>query len=281
MITTINGRSKPHTPIVVSPQARQDQLAYTLRELRRRFEALRPKRVRRPRELEGDAVDLDAYCDEWATLKAGRSPDGRVYSRERRERRDVAVALLLDTSGSTDTWVSGRSRVIDVEKEALLCFCEALYALGDRHAVLSFSGHGPSSVRALRVKGFRESLGDAVRARIEGLEPDGFTRLGAALRHATATLCGETARARLLLLLSDAKPYDQDEYAGEYGIEDARQAVAEASLAGIRVFCVNVDRMGPPHLARIFGPRGYTSLWNFEQLPRRLPELYRQLTAGW
>lgn len=254
--------------------------ASVIRELRRRFEALRPKRRRRPREPEGDAVDLDAWRDDWAALRAGRSPDGRIYTCERRERRDVAVTLLLDTSGSTDTWVSGRSRVIDVEKEALLCFCEALGALGDRHAVLSFSGHGPASVRTLRVKGFRERLGDAVRARIAGLEPDGFTRLGAAIRHATATLAGEASRARLLLVLSDAKPYDQDEYAGDYGIEDARQAVAEATRIGIRVFCVNVDRTGPPHLARVFGVRGYTSLWNFEQLPRRLPELYRQLTAG-
>jgi recombination protein RecA len=37
MITTVNGKSKLHAPVVVSPQARQDQLAYTLRELRRRF----------------------------------------------------------------------------------------------------------------------------------------------------------------------------------------------------------------------------------------------------
>ena len=37
MITTVNGKSKLHTPAVISPQARQDQLAYTLRELRRRF----------------------------------------------------------------------------------------------------------------------------------------------------------------------------------------------------------------------------------------------------
>jgi nitric oxide reductase NorD protein len=254
--------------------------ASVTRQLRRRFEALRPRRVRRPRELEGDSVDLDAWHDDWTALRAGRSPDGRIYTKERRERRDVAVALLLDTSGSTDTWVSGRARVIDVEKDALVCFCEALGALGDRHAVLSFSSHGPGGVRVLRVKGFRERLGDAVRARIAGLEPDGFTRLGAALRHATALLDREPARARVLLVLSDAKPYDEDEYAGDYGIEDARQAVVEATLAGVRVFCVNVDHGGPAHLPRIFGPRGATTLWNVEQLPSRLPELYRHLTAG-
>jgi recombination protein RecA len=37
MIATANGRDKLQVPVVISPQARQDQLAHTLRELRRRF----------------------------------------------------------------------------------------------------------------------------------------------------------------------------------------------------------------------------------------------------
>gem|GEM_PF-7008944 len=56
--------------------------------------------------------------------------------------------------------------------------------------------------------------------------------------------------------------------------------MAEATLAGVWVFCVNVDRNGPAHLARVFGLRGFTTLWNAEQLPRRLPELYPHPTAG-
>lgn len=254
--------------------------AGVVRQLRRRFEAMRLRRTRRFRELDGDVIDLDAWRDDWAALRAGRSPDGRIYAQERRRQRDVAVTLLVDTSGSTDTHVWGGRRVIDVEKDALLCFCEALAALGDPHAVLSFSGQGPSAVRILRIKGFRDRLGDAVRARIAGIDSDGFTRLGAALRHATAGLLREQAQTRILLVLSDAKPYDEDEYAGEYGVEDSRQAVAEARVAGVRIFCVNVDRSGPRHLARVFGPNGYASLWTVEQLPRRLPELYRHLSAG-
>jgi len=251
-----------------------------IRQLRRRFEAMRLRRARRFRELDGDVVDLDAWRDDWAALRAGRSPDGRIFAQERRRQRDVAVTLLVDTSGSTDGHVSGGRRVIDVEKDALLCFCEALAALGDPHAVLSFSGQGPSAIRILRIKGFRDRLGDAVRARIAGIDANGFTRLGAALRHATAGLLREKAHTRILLVLSDAKPYDEDAYAGDYGVEDSRQAVVEATLAGARVFCVNVDRSGPRHLARVFGSHGYASLWTVEQLPRRLPELYRHLSAG-
>jgi nitric oxide reductase NorD protein len=170
--------------------------------------------------------------------------------------------------------------VVDVVKEAALVFGEALASLGDRHSILAFSGQGAADVRVQRLKGFWEPADAAVRARIGGLEPDAFTRLGGALRHATAALAREPARARLLLLLSDGKPQDEDGYEGDYGVEDARQAVAEARLAGVRVFAVTVDREGPHYLARVFGPHGYTVIQDATALPERLPGIYRRLTAG-
>lgn len=247
--------------------------------LRRQLEALRPRRERLRRQPEGDDVDVSAWVTDWADARAGHPPDGRVYTRERRSRRDVAVTLLLDASGSTESWVDGTRRVIDVVKEAALAFGEALAAVGDRHAILGFSGQGAGDVRLWRLKGLRERPGPAVRRRIGALAPDAFTRLGGALRHATAELAREPARARLLLLLSDGKPQDEDGYEGAYGIEDARQAVAEARLAGVRVFAVTVDREGPAYLPRLFGPHGYTVLCDARALPARLPEVYRRLTA--
>jgi nitric oxide reductase NorD protein len=192
----------------------------------------------------------------------------------------VAVTLLLDTSGSTESWLSGRQRTIDVVKEAALAFGEALATLGDRFALLAFSGQGAADVRVRLLKRFEEPPGPAVRRRIGALEPDAFTRLGGALRHATAGLARASARVRLLLVLSDGKPQDEDGYEGRYGIEDVRQAIAEAQLQGVRVFCVTVDRQGPDYLPRLFGPTGYTVIWNAEALPERLPAIYRRLTTG-
>jgi nitric oxide reductase NorD protein len=93
----------------------------------------------------------------------------------------------------------------------------------------------------------------------------------------TVGLEREPARVRLLLLLSDGKPHDDDEYAGVYGVEDARQAVAEARAAGVHVFCATIDRAGAAYLPRLFGPFGFTVLCDVRELPRRLPELYRRL----
>jgi nitric oxide reductase NorD protein len=248
--------------------------------LRRQLEALRPRREYLRRQADGDDLDLGGWVDDWADRQAGRAPGGRVYTRERARRRDVAVTLLLDVSGSTESWISGRQRVIDVVKESALTLGEALATLRDRFSILAFSSQGAGDVRIRVLKRFDEPPGPISQRRIGALQPDAFTRLGGALRHATASLAREPARARLLLVLSDGKPQDEDGYEGAYGVEDVRQAAAEARLQGVRVFAVTVDREGPAYLPRLFGPHGYTVIWNAEALPDRLPHVYRRLTAG-
>ena len=250
-----------------------------LSKLRRRFERLRPRRERRPREREGDELDVDAVVEDFADRRAGRSPSERLYVAERPARRDVAVAFLIDASGSTDAWVSGGRTVLEVEKQATLVLCEALRSLGDRHGVYAFCGRGAQGVRVERVKSFEEPIDDRVRARIAGLAGADYTRLGTPIRHLTATLARERSRVRLLFLLSDGKPNDEDEYEGRYGIEDTRQAVAEARLQGLAVFCLTIDREGSTYLPHMFGPRGYTVATHVAELPQRLPEIYRAVTS--
>src|SRR5207249_2860311 len=83
---------------------------------------------------------------------------------------------------------------------------------------------GGRAGRVERAKTFEERYGDAARARIGGLSGSAYTRLGAPIRHLTVLLARQRSRVRLLFLLSDGKPNDEDEYEGRYGIEDTRQA---------------------------------------------------------
>src|SRR5690606_41427861 len=99
-------------------------------------------------------------------------------------------------------------------KEALLLVCEALDALGDPFAILAFSGEGPARVSIRPLKSFQEHTGYHVRRRIAGLEPERYTRMGAALRHATAQLVHRPARHRLLLVQAEGKTKDVDQYQG-------------------------------------------------------------------
>jgi nitric oxide reductase NorD protein len=254
--------------------------AMLVRRVRRRFDALRPRHVRLGRQADGSDVDLSAYVDAFADWQARRAGGDRLYIAVRPARRDLALALLVDASASTDSWVAGALRVIDVEKEALVVLLEALDALGDRHAVLAFSGEGPLDVRMAMLKDFDEPGGIAIRRRVAALEPDGYTRAGAAIRHASALLARQTARHRLLLILSDGKPNDVDGYEGRYGAEDTRQAVAEARLQGLVPFCLTVDRDAPAYLPSMFGRTGYAMLPRQDMLPAVLVEVVRRLLAS-
>ena len=238
-----------------------------VRRVRARFERLRPRPVRLVRQPDGSEIDLSAYVAATADTRAGATVDGRLYVAMRPARRELAVALLLDVSASTDAWVSTNRRIVDVEKEALLVVCEALDALGDRYGVFAFAGESAADVSVLPLKRFDERVGVAVRRRIAALDSDRFTRLGAPIRHLTAALCREPASRRLLLILSDGKPNDVDIYEGRYGVEDTRQAVAEARRQGVAAFCLTVDRQAPRYASRIFGNAGFAVLHRTEQLP--------------
>jgi nitric oxide reductase NorD protein len=251
--------------------------AALVRRVRRRFDGLRPRRQRVGRQDDGPDLDHSAYVGAFADWRAGHPGDDRFYAAARPARRDLALTLLVDVSASTDGWVGGGQRIIDVEKESLIVLLEALDALGDRHAAVAFSGEGSGGVHVLTVKDFAEPVGVDVRRRVAALEPDGYTRTGAALRHASALLARQPARHRLLLLLTDGKPNDVDHYPGRYGIQDTRQAVAEARLQGLVPFCLTVDREAPAYMPSIFGPRGYALLRRQELLPAVLVEVVRRL----
>ncbi|WP_312930222.1 nitric oxide reductase activation protein NorD, partial [Stutzerimonas nitrititolerans] len=254
-----------------------DEHRALLNQIRRRFEMLRARRVTRRRQLDGDEIDLHAYIDSYADFRAGGSLSEAVYQCRRRAERDLAITLLIDVSGSTDGWVSAERRVIDVEREALLLVCIALDGLGEPYAVQAFSGEGPDAVIVRELKAFDETFSNEVALRISALEPEHYTRAGAAIRHASTGLLQQAASHRLLLLLSDGKPNDKDDYEGRYGVEDMRQAVTEATLQGISTFCLTIDRQAANYLPRVFGAQQYALLPKPELLPGVLLEWLKRL----
>lgn len=247
--------------------------------IRRRFEMLQARRIVRRRQLDGDEIDFDTCVNAFADLKAGTHMPEGLYQRCRLAERNLAIMLLIDASGSTDGWVSSSRRIIDVEREALLLVCIALKEMGEPYAVMAFSGRGPQGVTVRRIKDFDEPYSNDIALRISSLEPERYTRAGAAIRHATALLMQQAASHRLLLLLSDGKPNDIDEYEGRYGAEDMRQAVNEARLQGLSPFCLTIDRQAAAYLPRIFGANQYAMLSRPELLPTVLLDWMRRLLA--
>jgi nitric oxide reductase NorD protein len=130
------------------------------------------------------------------------------------------------------------------------------------------------------VKRFDEPYGPAVKARIAGIAPQDYTRMGVAIRHISQLLAREDARTRLLVTLSDGKPDDfGDNYRGEYGIEDTRQALVEARRSGIHPFCITIDEEARDYLPRMYGAANYVLVSEARRLPLAVANVYRRLTA--
>lgn len=263
--------------------------------IRHQFQLMRPEGLRRVRaQLDGDDYDLDAVVDFVADRRTARraqsnaNPSERFYTARLRRARDVAVAFLLDQSSSTARTIGrhplqpytypGR-RIIEIEKEGLVLMSEALQAVGDPFAIYGFTSEGRRNVRFYVVKDFDDKLDDQTERRIGGIAYEHNTRLGAAIRHAATRLARQAATTRLLIVLSDGRPYDHDYGDAAYAREDTRASLRDARTTGITPFCITIDRDSEQELRSLYGEVGYTIIDDVMNLPERIPAIYRRLTT--
>jgi len=248
-----------------------------VREVRRQFEALRPRRIVQPRQIDGQELDLDAVLTARADMIATGQGSDRIWQAARQMDRDVSVAFLIDTSRSTEAAI-GDTSVIDVARDTMTALAAGIDAAGDRLGIWGFSSLRRDRVFLTRCKDFEAPMSSDVTANIGALKPGHYTRLGAALRHVSAQLAKEPSARKLLIVLTDGKPNDLDHYEGQHGIEDSHMAIREARAAQQSLHGIIIDEDGQDWFARIFGRGGFTLLPNPERLTRALPDIYRTLT---
>ena len=266
----------------VSPDFYKDTLERfhgLVRRIRYAFELLRPEELTILRQWrDGDAFDYRALLDYAVDKKAGLMPSDRLFIKRTKKIRDVAALLLVDLSRSTANAVDDvGTRVLDVEKQAIVLLCEALQVVGDRFAIAGFSGTGPLGVDYYRIKDLDEPFDASIMGRVGAMAPQRSTRMGAAIRHATARLADLQARVRLILILGDGFPNDL-EYKGAYAVEDTRRAVMEARAASIHVKAITVNISDNGQLDRLYGQTHHTLIGNIQDLPDKLVRVYSSLT---
>ncbi len=250
-----------------------------VRRIRRNFELLRPENIQILRHWpEGDSFDYDALLEYAINRRLRLAPDERLYRKRLKVERDVAVFLLVDVSSSTKNRLPDSDKtILTVEKEAMVLFCEALDRVGDSFAIAGFSGSGRLAAEFFPVKDFAEPLDEAVKNRLGALRPEKNTRMGPAVRHATGKLAAYPAKVKLLIILSDGLPNDQD-YSGEYAIEDSRATLWEGWSNFFHVHAITVNAVNSPHLDRLYGDVHHTVIAEVNDLPDKLPRIYRSLT---
>jgi nitric oxide reductase NorD protein len=247
--------------------------------IRYAFELLKPEglKILKP-WVEGDDFDYRTMLDFAIDKKAGWLPSDRLYIKRLKQQRDVAVLLLVDLSKSTSNLVfESTQTVLDVEKEAIILFCEALEVLGDKSAITGFSGTGRLGVDYYRIKDFTESLTQEVKWRINAMSPQRSTRMGAAIRHAANELGKIEAMVRLLIILGDGFPNDLD-YKQGYAIDDTRKAASEALAKGISFRAITVNISGDPKLDDLYGNIHHSVISDVRELPDKLLRIYSALT---
>jgi nitric oxide reductase NorD protein len=245
-----------------------------LGSLRKTFEALRDEDRLLKRQVYGDGIDIDAFVEAWSDRHVGLEMSDRLFTRMHRDERNIAVMFMVDMSGSTQGWVN------EAERESLVLLAESLETLGDRYAIYGFTGITRKRCEVFPVKQFDEPYSEEVKARIAGIQPGDYTRMGAAIRHLSFRLGEIEARTKLLLTLSDGKPDDyHDDYRSEYGIEDTRQALFEARRSGIHPFCITIDESAQEYLPHMYGAANYTVISDVENLPLKVSNIYRKITS--
>jgi len=261
----------------------------TISSIRHQFQLMKPENLTRVnRELDGEDYDLNAVVDFVIDRKADGRQAENIYTKRVRKQRNGAVSILLDQSSSTARTITrsplqpythpGR-RIIEIEKEGLVLMSEALEAVGDAYSINGFTSEGRRNVKFYVVKDFGEKYSDEVERRIGGITFQNNTRLGAAIRHASAKLLRQDARTKLLIILTDGRPYDHDYGDARYAREDVREALIESKSTGVTPFCITVDRESESELRDLYGDVGYTIIDDVLSLPERMPNIYRRLTS--
>lgn len=249
--------------------------ASTLMGLRKMLTHIYNKRQQHKRQIQGDEFDIDALTDLFVDVHSKRTASEKIYSANRKKGKDLSILILLDISLSSDAYADG-NRVIDVEKEVSILFGEILNEFQMDFSIDSFYSKTRNHSTYLSIKDFDQSW-DIAKQHIGGVEPSGYTRIGAALRHAAMRLEKRQSKNKWLILISDGKPNDYDKYEGKYGIQDVKQALVELNTKNINSYALAIEAEAKYYLPQMFGQNHYQILSSPIALLQSLVKLYERI----
>lgn len=270
-------RIKPQVTVNVTPIELPKRLKKMVKKIQGELDLLELDRIKNDRLPYGDEINMDTWIDYKGHHNKSMHHQN-FYTSYEKKTRDMATLILADVSLSTEGGITQEVRIIDVIKDGLMVFSEALEKLNDRFAIYSFSSLQNKKVYFNIIKNFNDKYSDLIRGRIDTMQPQYYTRLGAAIRESAKILDKQQSANKLLLIISDGKPNDEDRYDGRYGIEDTKKAIEEVKKKGITPFCITVDMDAKEYLSYLFGRNGFALVRDGQKLPKVIPEVYINLT---
>ena len=249
--------------------------ASTLMGLRKMLTNINNKYQQQRRQSQGEEFDMDALTDLYIDIHSGHTPSENIYLSKRKKEKDLSILMLLDISLSSDGYAAG-NRVIDVEKQVSILFGEILNEFDVDFSIDCFYSKTRNYATYLTLKGFDEEW-DKVKFKIGAVEPEGYTRIGTALRHSGALLDKRDTDNKWIILISDGKPNDYDRYEGKYGINDVKQALRELNERNINSYALAIEANAKYYLPQMFGSNHYEILTTPVELLQSLAKLYDRI----
>ncbi len=249
--------------------------ATTLMGLRKMLTNVNNKVQQQRRQNHGDEFDMDAITDLFVDVHTKHTPSEKIYISKRKKEKDLSILILLDVSLSSDGYADG-SRIIDVEKEVSILFGEILNEFNVDFAINSFYSKTRNYATYQTLKDFDTDWNVAKHV-IGAVEPDGYTRIGAALRHSGALLTKRQTKNKWVVLLSDGKPNDFDRYEGKYGVNDVKQALRELKENNINAYALAIEAQAKYYLPQMFGQNHYQILTSPVELLQSMVKFYEKI----
>jgi nitric oxide reductase NorD protein len=247
----------------------------TLVGLRKMLTNVNNKYQQQRRQTQGEEFDIDAITDLFIDVHSGHTPSEKIYLSKRKKEKDLSILLLLDVSLSSDGYAAG-NRVIDVEKQVSILFGEILDEFNIDFSIDCFYSKTRNHSTYITLKDFDDNWNTA-KYRIGAIEPSGYTRIGAALRHSGALLDKRDTKNKWVILISDGKPNDYDKYEGKYGVNDVKQALRELNERQINSYALAIEAHAKYYLPQMFGQNHYQILTTPVELVQSLVKLYEKI----
>ncbi|MEE9348723.1 MAG: VWA domain-containing protein [Flavobacteriaceae bacterium] len=249
--------------------------ASTLMGLRKMLTNVNNKYQQQRRQTQGEEFDLDALTDLYIDVHSGHSPSEKIYLSKRKKEKDLSILMLLDVSLSSDGYAAN-NRVIDVEKQVSILFGEILEEFNVDFSINAFFSKTRNYATYLTLKDFDDDWQKA-KYKIGAVEPEGYTRIGTAIRHSGTLLNQRSTKNKWVILISDGKPNDYDKYEGKYGISDVKQALRELNEQNINSYALAIEANAKYYLPQMFGANHYEILTTPVELLQSLTKLYEKI----
>jgi hypothetical protein len=249
-----------------------------IHRMKRQFASLTTEWLRIKRQNAGSEFDIDAVIDSEVRRRSGGAPNESFYIDTHRDLQDVAALLLIDLSYSTDAWLDG-VRALDTIRDSVFCVGEVLDEFIEKFAVSGFSSNTRRACHFHQIKGFNESW-TQTRGRLGAVHPGGYTRIGAALRHAHEIIDRQSAKKKIVLLITDGRPCDYDRYEGNHGIHDVKKAIETGHQHGIATHAFAIEKRAAEYFPRMFTQHHFDIIPTPERLTQTICKLFARLRTG-